>query len=98
MQQHPVNLRPFVFFDEHRPTRAWMPTIAVINERFAQNLRGALLQHLQPEVEIVPDLAIEVVKHSDMIDRLALPTHMTVVNLLPLRGAMLVAAEAKLVS
>src|SRR5690349_12439757 len=97
MQTHRPSVRPFVFFDEHRPARAWIPTIDMVNERFAQNLRGTLLQHLQPEVEVTPLLAIEVIKHSDLIDRMAIPTHLTVVNLPPLRGAILIAAEAELV-
>jgi flagellar motor switch protein FliM len=91
------SIRRFLFFDEHRPTRAWMPTLEMINERFAQYCRAALLQHLQPPVEMVPQFAIEAIKHSELIDRLATPSHLTLVTLKPLRGTILIAVEAELV-
>jgi flagellar motor switch protein FliM len=91
------NIRRFLFFDEQRPTRAWMPTLEAVNERFAQYWRAALLQQLQPPVEVTPEFAIEVVKHGELIDRLAAPSHLTVVALKLLRGMILIAIEAELV-
>lgn len=93
----PRRVRRYTFFDEHRPTRSWMPTLELINDRFAQYFRSALLQHLQPPVEVVPQLAIEVISHSELIDRLAMPSHLTLVNLKPLRGMILIAIDAELV-
>lgn len=95
--QSAPRVRRYRFFDEHRPTRAWMPTLAMINERFAQYFRSALLQHLQPPVEVVPQLAIEVINHSELIDRLVMPSHLTLASLKPLRGTILVAIDAELV-
>jgi flagellar motor switch protein FliM len=91
------SIRRFLFFDEHRPTRAWMPTLDTINERFAQYSRAALLQHLQPPVEVEPQFAIEVVKHGEFVDRLATPSYLTLVTAKPLRGTIMIAVEAELV-
>lgn len=74
-----------------------MPTLHMINERFAQYSRAALLQYLQPPVEVVPEFTIDVVKHSELIDRLAVPSHLTVASLKPLDGTILIAIEAELV-
>lgn len=92
-----TSIRRFLFFDEQRPTRAWMPTLEAINERFAQNCRGALMQQLQAQVEVMPQFAIEVIKHGDVLDRLATPSFLTLVALHPLPGTILIAADAELV-
>jgi flagellar motor switch protein FliM len=97
IQDGTPNIRPFLFFNEQRPTRAWMPTLEAINERLAQNWRAALLHELQPPVEVTPQFAIEVIKHGELIERLATPSYLTVVMLQPLRGAILIAVEAELV-
>lgn len=91
------NIRRFLFFDEQRPTRAWMPTLDAINERFAQYWHSALLNDLQQPVAVTPEFAIEVVKHAELIDRLGTPSYLTVVALPPLRGSILIAVEAGLV-
>jgi flagellar motor switch protein FliM len=93
----PASVRRYVFFDEHRPSRAWMPTLGMINERFSQYLRSALLQHLQPGIEVTPLAAIKLRKHSEVIDHLASPSHLTLVNLQPLHGNILIAVDAELV-
>jgi flagellar motor switch protein FliM len=91
------SVRPYHFFDERRPKRMWMPALEAINQRFAQYCRAALLQYLQPPVEVVSQFAIEVIKHGDMIDRLAVPSHLTLVTLKPLTGTVLIAIEPALV-
>jgi flagellar motor switch protein FliM len=91
------SVRPYKFFDERRPTRAWLPTLERINERFAQYLRTALLQYLQPPLAVVPQFAIELIRHSDLIDRLATPSHLTLVALRPLPGAILIGMDSELV-
>lgn len=90
------SIRRYTFFDEHRPTRSWMPTLQMINDRFAQYGRTALLQHLQPPVTVTAQFAIEVVNHSELVDRLAIPTYLTLVNLKPLVGTILFAVDAEL--
>jgi flagellar motor switch protein FliM len=92
------SIRPFLFFDEQRPTRAWMPTLHTVNERFADYCRAALLQYLQPPVAVAPEGAIDVIKHGELTDRLATPSHLTLALLKPLHGTILIAIDPDLVS
>src|SRR5579884_3862456 len=96
-RERPASVRRYVFFDEARPSRAWMPTLETINERFAQKLYSALVQELQPNIAVTPPNVIKLVRHSELIERLALPSHLTLVRLKALRGTMLLAADATLV-
>src|SRR5215469_14296406 len=92
-----ASIRRYVFYNVHRPSRAWMPTLERINDRFSQYLRTALLQHLRPVVEVTPPIAIQLVKHGEFMDRLTAPSHLTLVNFKPLRGAILIIVDAQLV-
>ena len=93
-----MSVRPYIFFNEHRPSRAWMPTLEMINDRFSQYLRAELLQFLRPLVEVAPPIVIQLVRHGDVIERFELPSYLTLVNPRPLRGTMLFVADAHLVS
>jgi flagellar motor switch protein FliM len=93
-----ASVRRYVFYSEHRPSRAWMPTLEMINERFSQYLRTALLQHLRPGIEVTPPLAIQLIKHGELMERLAVPSYLTLVNFVPLRGTVLVIVDAQLIS
>lgn len=75
-----------------------MPTLELINERFAKFLRTALVQHLRPPIEVTPPIAIQLVKYGQLIEQLGAPSHLTLINLTPLRGTLLVVADADLVS
>lgn len=90
-------IRPFLFFDERQPKRTWMPALEGINERFAQYCRATLLQHLQPPVEVTAQFAIEVIRHGELLDRLPVPSHLTLLTLKPLDGTVLIAIEPGLV-
>ena len=91
-------VRRYVYYNEHRPSRAWMPTLEMINERFSQYLRTALLQHLQPGIEVTPPSPVQLIKHAEMMERLVAPNHLTLVNLKPLHGTILIACNAELVA
>jgi flagellar motor switch protein FliM len=93
-----ASVRRYVFYNEHRPSRAWMPTLELVNERFSQHLRTALLQHLRPGVEITPPTIIQLIKHGELMDRLAIPSHLTLVSFKPLRGMILFVVDPQLVS
>jgi flagellar motor switch protein FliM len=92
-----ASVRRYVFYNENRPSRAWMPTLELINERFSQHLRTTLLQHLRPGVEVTPPTTIQLIKHGDLMDRLAVPSHLTLVSFKPLRGMTLFVVDAQLV-
>ncbi|MGC2200764.1 MAG: flagellar motor switch protein FliM [Stellaceae bacterium] len=93
-----LSVRRYVFYNEHRPSRAWMPTLELINDRFSQYLRTALLQHLRPRVDVTPPVAIQLIKYGELVGRLTAPSFLTLFNFKPLRGRMLAAMDAPLVS
>jgi flagellar motor switch protein FliM len=92
------SVRPYTFFDERRPARWWMPTLEMVNYRFAQHLRTSLLQYLQPPVDVVPEFVIELIEHVALIDRTPTPSYLTIVRLKPLQGTALLIVDAGLVS
>ena len=91
-------MRRYVFYNEHRPSRAWMPALELINERFSEHLRTALLQHLRPGIEVTPPHVIQLTKHAELVQRLPVPGYFTLVHFKPLRGTVVVGADAQLVS
>ena len=97
VRERPASVRRYVFFDEHRPSRAWMPTLETINERFSQLLRSALLQELQPGTAVTPPQVIQLIKHGELIERLTMPSHLALVRMKALRGTILLVADAELV-
>jgi flagellar motor switch protein FliM len=91
-------VRRYVFYSEQRPSRAWMPTLEAINHRFCQLLGAALEPALGPGVAVTPPIAIQLVKHSELIGKLTPPVYLTLVGLKPLRGTVLVCVDAPLIS
>ena len=96
--RHVDTVRRYVFYNEHRPSRAWMPTLEAINERFSEYLRTALLQTLQCAIEVTPPTTIRLIKHGELMAKLTLPSHFSVAELKPLRGTILIAVDAPLVN
>jgi flagellar motor switch protein FliM len=91
-----VTIHPYNLFVQDRVTRARMPTLEVINDRFSRLLRAALFQHLRKTVDVSSG-TIEVVKHAQLLEGLDMPSHLVLVGLRPLRGTMLLVAEKPLV-
>ncbi len=101
MSEHPsraASVRRYVFYDEKRPSRAWMPALDAINERFCQHLRSALAQTFQPVVMVTTPRPIQLVSHTELGSKLTIPAHLTFAMLQPLRGSILLAQDAALVS
>jgi flagellar motor switch protein FliM len=100
MASPPMEVRPYDLLTEQAPAATQMPVIGPsidrINHRFARNLRASLLQHLRRGVDVFP-MPIEVVKHKELMERLATPTYLTLINMKPLRGTLLMLFDAQLV-
>lgn len=92
--------RGFNLVGEAGPVRNRMstlePTLQRINDRFARYLRAMLLQHLRRGVVVDP-ARIELVEHRELMERLDSPIYMTLVNMRPLRGTVMLAVDAQLV-
>jgi flagellar motor switch protein FliM len=92
----PGEVSAFDFNDQKRIVRGRMPTLEMINERFARLFRHNLYSLLrrQPEVAVNP---VEMKKFSEYLLTLHLPTSLNIVKLQPLRGTALMVLDPKLV-
>ncbi|GAA4015104.1 flagellar motor switch protein FliM [Actimicrobium antarcticum] len=89
-------VRPYNLATQERIVRGRMPTLEIINERFARLLRIGLFNFLRrsAEVSIGP---VRVSKYSEFIRNLVVPTNLNLVHMKPLRGTLLMVFDPNLV-
>ncbi|MBP6007814.1 MAG: flagellar motor switch protein FliM [Rhodoferax sp.] len=89
-------VRPYNISSQERIVRGRMPTMEIVNERFARNLRLGLFNFIRrsPEISVGP---VTVQRYSAFLRELAVPTNFNIVALRPLRGNGLVVCEPALV-
>jgi flagellar motor switch protein FliM len=92
----PGEARQYDFANQVRIVRGRMPTLEMINERFARLFRTSLFNMLRrgPEVSVAP---VKMLKFSEYVHTLHVPTSLNLVKILPLRGTGLVVLDPKLV-
>ncbi|HEY0942789.1 MAG TPA: flagellar motor switch protein FliM [Steroidobacter sp.] len=92
----PGEARNYDFANQVRIVRGRMPTLEMINERFARLFRISLFNLLRrtPEVAVAP---VKMLKFSEYVHSLHVPTNLNLVRILPLRGTGLVVLDPKLV-
>ncbi|HEX5393370.1 MAG TPA: flagellar motor switch protein FliM [Rhodocyclaceae bacterium] len=81
---------------QERIVRGRMPTMELINERFARYLRIGLFNymHRSTEVSVGP---IRVQKYSEFVRNLVVPTNLNLITIKPLRGTGLIVFDPNLV-
>jgi flagellar motor switch protein FliM len=91
-----TGVRDYDLSSQERIVRGRMPTLEIINERFARNLRLGLFNFMRrsPEVSVGP---VRVVKYSAFLRDIVVPTNINIISLAPLRGLGLVIFDPKLV-
>ncbi|MFN7727312.1 MAG: flagellar motor switch protein FliM [Rubrivivax sp.] len=89
-------IRDYDLAAQERIVRGRMPTMEVINERFARNIRVGLfnLMRRSPEVSIG---GIKVQKFSAFLREIVVPTNFNIVTVKPLRGSGLIVCDPNLV-
>ena len=89
-------IRPYNISSQERIVRGRMPTMEIVNERFARNLRVGLFNFIRrsPEISVGP---VTVHRYSAFLRELAVPTNFNIVAIRPLRGNGLVVCEPSLV-
>ena len=89
-------VRPYNLATQERIVRGRMPTMELINERFARYLRIGMFNymHRNAEVSVGP---IKVQKYAEFIRNLVVPTNLNLVLGKPLRGTGLVVFDPNLV-
>lgn len=92
----PGEARSYDFATQERIVRGRMPTLEMINERFARLFRISLFNMLRrtPEMAV---MGLETPKFAEYTHSLYVPTSLNVVRIKPLRGSALFIFEPKLV-
>jgi flagellar motor switch protein FliM len=88
--------RPYDLATQERIVRGRMPTLEIINDRFARLLRIGIFNLVRRN----PDIAVETIKvqkFSEYIRNLVVPTNLNIMQLRPLRGNGLFVFEPTLV-
>ena len=88
--------REFDFASHDRIVRGRMPTLEMINERFARSFRISLFNMLRRSAEISVS-GVQMLKFSEYIHSMFVPTSLNIVKIHPLRGSALCVFDPKLV-
>ncbi|NMM28528.1 MAG: flagellar motor switch protein FliM [Glaciimonas sp.] len=89
-------VRPYNLATQERIVRGRMPTLEIINERFARLLRIGLFNFLRRSCEVSVG-SVRVSKYSEFIRNLVVPTNLNLVHMKPLRGTALMVFDPNLV-
>ncbi|MDD2700492.1 MAG: flagellar motor switch protein FliM [Sideroxydans sp.] len=95
-ESEPGGVRAYNMATQERIVRGRMPTMEIINERFARLFRIALYNfiHRSSEVSVGP---VKVMKFSEFIRNLPVPANLNLVQVKPLRGNALFIFDPNLV-
>ncbi|MEO6354151.1 MAG: flagellar motor switch protein FliM [Burkholderiaceae bacterium] len=94
--QDTSGVRPYNLATQERIVRGRMPTLEIINERFARLLRIGLFNFLRRSSEVSVG-TVRVSKYSEFIRNLVVPTNLNLVHMKPLRGTALMVFDPNLV-
>jgi flagellar motor switch protein FliM len=89
-------IRNYDISSQERIVRGRMPTMEVINERFARNIRIGLFNFMRKSPEIAIG-SIRVQKYSAFLREIVVPTNFNIVSVRPLRGSGLIVCDPTLV-
>ena len=91
-----AGIRSYDLSSQERIVRGRMPTMEVINERFARNIRIGIFNFIRksPEVSIG---GIKVQKFSAFLREIVVPTNFNIMSVKPLRGSGLIVCDPSLV-
>ena len=92
----PGEVRSYDISSQERIVRGRMPTMEIVNERFARNLRLGLFNFIRrsPEVSVSP---VTVQRYSAFLRDMVVPSNFNIVAIRPLRGNGLIVCEPSLV-
>jgi len=84
------------FSSQDRIVRGRMPTLEIVNERFARHMRVSLFNMMRRSAEVSLN-GIQMIKFGEYIHTLFVPTSLNMVRFRPLKGTGLITMEARLV-
>ena len=91
-----AGVRNYDLANQERIVRGRMPTMEVINERFARNIRIGLFNLIRKSPEVAIG-GIKVQKFSAFLREIVVPTNFNIVSVKPLRGNGLIVCDPSLV-
>src|SRR5574343_83803 len=89
-------IRDYNLASQERIVRGRMPTIEIINERFARNILIGLFNFIRKSPEVAIG-GIKVQKYSAFLREIVVPTNFNIVSVKPLRGSGLIVCDPTLV-
>ncbi len=89
-------VRPYNLATQERIVRGRMPTMELINERFARYLRIGLFNYMHRSIEVSVG-PIKVQKYGEFVRNLVVPTNLNLIQAKPLRGTGLIVFDPNLV-
>ncbi|MCS3470320.1 flagellar motor switch protein FliM [Pseudomonas sp. Pseusp122] len=92
----PGSIKSYDLTSQDRIVRGRMPTLEMINERFARYTRISMFNLLRRSADVAVG-GVQVMKFGEYIHSLYVPTSLNLVKLKPLRGTALFILDAKLV-
>jgi flagellar motor switch protein FliM len=96
VEQDPHGVREYNLATQERIVRGRMPTLEIINERFARLLRIGLFNFMRRSVEVSVG-PVRISKYSEFVRNLVVPTNLNLVHMNPLRGTGLMVFDPSLV-
>jgi flagellar motor switch protein FliM len=91
-----TGITSFDFSSQDRIVRGRMPTLELINERFARHMRISLFNMLRKTAEVSIN-GVQMIKFGEYQNTLYVPTSLNMVRFRPLKGTALITMEARLV-
>jgi len=92
----PGSVKNYDLTSQDRIVRGRMPTLEMINERFARYTRVSMFNMLRRSADVAVG-GVQVMKFGEYVHSLYVPTSLNLVKLKPLRGTCLFILDAKLV-
>lgn len=94
--EHDGSAMEYDFSSQDRIVRGRMPTLEIVNERFARHMRVSLFNMMRRSAEVSIN-GIQMIKFGEYIHTLFVPTSLNMVRFRPLKGTGLITMEARLV-
>ncbi|MBQ9274350.1 MAG: flagellar motor switch protein FliM [Succinivibrio sp.] len=89
-------IKSFDFGSQERIVRGRMPTLELVDERFARHMRISLFNMMRHSAEVTWT-GVNMMKFSEYVQTLYVPTSLNMVRFRPLKGTALITLEARLV-
>jgi len=92
----PTGVRSYDLTSQERIIRGRMPTLEIINERFARFFQVSLSSTIRKTIDFTPD-TVSVTKFNEFMRKIPVPSSLVILKMEPLRGNALLVLDARLI-